>query len=355
MVTARRITRSLGNVAAALALILLTSCTADRPTDPSVTGIMAAKGGGPPKVNSTDPSSAEQETTLNVRVLGSGFVDGSEVRFLLDGVEVPGVKRNGKTQFVSASEVTVNITIAVDAIVELYDVEVRTPRGKKGVGADLFQVAEKGSGGQESDFEPLNVTFRDDISDRVLSDGAGDYEHGVDKVSAHLRDDPRWDWVFRLFTANSLDGNERPIRELCFDFGSAVDELTSFPAGVGCDSANVFTGVPLDASGAPVTGGMRGISVGAEITMRASVVFEIDGFNWTLRYGRDCNKNDLPFDDGSRLAVTRVADDVWTIEGGIGGSEAILCKTPLKKTKGKFVTTTAGSFTMPFLLTAVLQ
>ncbi len=349
--------RSLGNIAAALALILLTSCTADRPTDPSVTGISAAKGGGSPKVkvDSTDPSSAEQETTLDVRVFGSGFVEGSEARFLLDGVVVPGVQRNGNTEFVSPSEVKVNITIAVDAIVDLYDVEVRTPRGKKGVGADLFQVAQKGSGRQESDFEPLNVTFRDNASDGVKSDGAGDYVHGVDKVSAHLRKDPRWDWVFRLFTANSLSGNERPIRELCFDFGSAIDELTSFPAGVGCDSANVFTGVPLDDLGEPVTGGMLGISVGTEITMRASVVFEVDGFNWTLRYGRNCDKNDLPFNDGSRLAVTRVADDVWTIEGGIGGSHAILCQTPLKKTKGKFVTTTAGLFTMPFLLTAVLQ
>ena len=211
MVTARRIMRSLGNIAAAFALILLTSCTADQPVEPTVTGLSAAKGGGSPKVKveSTDPSSAEQETTLDVRVLGSGFDLGSEARFLLDGVEVPGVKRNGNTQFVSESELIANITITLDATVDLYDAEVLTFRGKKGVGADLFQVVEKGNPGQSDPGEdfPTIVTFRDDPTDNIRSDdelrddqlylnvGGPEYKDDVCGVFANLGnfDDARMD------------------------------------------------------------------------------------------------------------------------------------------------------------------
>ena len=366
MVTARRITRSLGNTAAALALILLTSCTADRPTDPSVTGIMAAKGGGPPKVKSTDPSSAEQETTLDVRIFGSGFVEGSEARFLLDGVEVPGVKRNGNTQFVSASEVVANITIAVDAIIDLYDAEIRTPRGKKGVGADLFQVVEKGSGGPPpNNYIPLNVTFTDTPGDGILSDDGSQYSDGLEKVSAHLRSNPpeQPNWVFRLFTAFGVKRNENPIRKLCYDFGAGASGLPdAFVDGEGCDETSaagpvgMTTSDPRDPAGAESPGGILGLQPTEQITMAASTYFEVDGFGWRLRYGRDCDGNLFGFGDSSRLTVTGGADndddgfsDVWTIEGS---GPAILCKTPLK---GKSVTTEVGEFAMPFLLTAVRQ
>ena len=367
MVTARPITRSLGTIAAALVLIALASCTTDQPTDPSVTGISAAKGGGSPKVkvNSTDPSSAEQDTTLDVRILGSGFVEGSEARFLLDGVEVPGVQRNGNTQFVSESEVIANITIAVDAIVELYDAEVRTPRGKKGVGADLFQVVQKGSGGP-LDAVPLQVTFRDALSDGVLSDavigGSLVYTDGVDKVSAHLRQE---NGHFRLFTAFQLKGKEEALRRLCYDFGVGASGIPpSFGGGQGCDNTNLgklmakgmVTANQLALDGSEFPGGMVAMEPGDQMTMRSSTYFEVDGFGWFLRYGRDCDKNDFPFNHPSRVTVTGGADndadglsDVWTIEAS---GPAILCKTTLK---GKSQTTPAGPFTMPFLLTAVRQ
>ncbi len=257
----------------------------------------------------------------------------------------------------SESELTANITIAPDATVELYDVEVRTSRGKKGVGADLFQVVQKGSGGP-LDAVALQVTFRDADDDGILSDdvmgGSVVYTDGVDKVSAHLREN---NGHFRLFTAFDVKKRQEPIRKLCFDFGpGAVGIPESFVDGQGCDGNNpegpvgMVTSNALDDTGAAFPGGMLGMQPGDQITMRSSTYFEVDGFGWTVRYGRDCEKNDSPFDDPSRVTVTRDdgVSDVWTIEG----SEAILCKTTLK---GKAVTTTVGSFTMPFKLTAVRQ
>jgi hypothetical protein len=85
---------------------------------------------------------AEQDVTLDVRVLGSGYDQGSKVDFLLDGTPTPKLRTN-RTTFVSATEVVANITIAVDAVVSAYDVQVTTSRGKKGIGIDRFMVTVK--------------------------------------------------------------------------------------------------------------------------------------------------------------------------------------------------------------------
>jgi hypothetical protein len=95
------------------------------------------------EVDEADPPAAEQDTTLNVRVLGSGFDRGSEATWLLAGVPKPDQVRTNSTKYVSDEELKANITISVDATVALWDVEVMTRRGKKGIGIEAFQVKEK--------------------------------------------------------------------------------------------------------------------------------------------------------------------------------------------------------------------
>lgn len=132
-------------LAAGLVLLAgLLSCQPDNPTDPAVTGVFVARGGPGPKVQEADPPSAPQETTLDVRVLGSGFDDGSMATWTLDGVPQAELRTNS-TRFVSSQELVANITIDPDAPIELYDIEVVTTRGKKGIGADLFAVLKKGT------------------------------------------------------------------------------------------------------------------------------------------------------------------------------------------------------------------
>ena len=113
--------------------------------------IQAAKGGGrgtPVKVEETDPPGAEQETTLDVRVLGSGFDDGAEVTLLLGGQAAPEEVRTNHTTFVGDGELVANVTIDLEATVGLWDVEVMTLRGKKGIGIEMFEVKEKTPPGQ---------------------------------------------------------------------------------------------------------------------------------------------------------------------------------------------------------------
>ena len=218
-----------------------------------------------------------------------------------------------------------------------------------------------GGGGGEPDFFPLTVTFRD-IGDGVVSDavvgGSPVYADGVDHVSAHLRSNGH----FRLFTAFGLKKNDTPVRKLCFDFGpSAAGIPPSFDAdGRGCDETSaggpvgMVTSDPRDAAGNELPTGMLGMKAGEEITMRSSTYFEVDGFGWRLRYGRDCNLVDFPPNDPRRVTVTGGDDDdgdefsdSWTIEGG--AADAILCRSNLK---GRAETTEVGRSPMPFLVTA---
>jgi probable HAF family extracellular repeat protein len=90
-------------------------------------------------VTATSPSSSARDTTLDVQVSGSGFDRGSQAVFLLDGVADARVRTNS-TRYVSQGQLVANLTIALDAVPERYDVMVTTSKGKKGIGTELFTV-----------------------------------------------------------------------------------------------------------------------------------------------------------------------------------------------------------------------
>jgi probable HAF family extracellular repeat protein len=90
-------------------------------------------------VTATSPSQATLDTTLDVKVSGSGFDSGSQAQWLLSGNSDPRVRTNS-THFVSSTSLVANITIAKDAIPSSYDVAVTTTTGKKGIGTELFTV-----------------------------------------------------------------------------------------------------------------------------------------------------------------------------------------------------------------------
>ena len=92
-----------------------------------------------PVVTSTVPASAARGTTLDVRILGSGFDAGTTAQWAIDGVPSGKVVVN-RTSYVSSKELSANITIASDADVTFYDVLVTTKGGKPGIGTETFEV-----------------------------------------------------------------------------------------------------------------------------------------------------------------------------------------------------------------------
>jgi len=127
-----------GRAGAFVALALVLYACAERPA-PTAPRFAAAAGSDTIVVDSTSPDNGPRGATLDVRVLGSGYSRGSRADFALDGVVGANVVTNS-TRYVKATELVANITIAPDAVLDLYDVIVTTSNGRKGVGIESFAV-----------------------------------------------------------------------------------------------------------------------------------------------------------------------------------------------------------------------
>jgi hypothetical protein len=321
--TTRQPTKILTAISLALTVGLL-SCQTEGPTEPVVTGIAVAKGGGGrpgPKVDEAVPPITEQSTTLDVHVLGSGYDDGSVATFKINGSEVAQVRTNS-TRFVTAEELVANITVDADAPLELYDVEVVTTRGKKGIGADLFKVVKEGS--------LFDASFRDDPADGMVSDGSGSYDAELDVY----------------FT---LDARATNARKLCFDFHGQLEPgqvgFSDQPtAEVLCDDGWLTSGVDNFLEDNQTQGvGLSEMPIGAIQRARLGGFYVREGFNWSFSWGRDCSGDAIPDD---RAVITRVSGTVWTIEA----TTMTLCKAAVRGRKNQDGLV-AGGLVMPVKIT----
>jgi hypothetical protein len=310
----RQPTKILAAIGLAVTMGLL-SCQSERPTEPTVIGISAAKGGGGGRgpavaVDEAVPPIASQNTTLDVRVLGSGFDDGSAATFKINGSAVSQVRTNSTT-FVTAEELEANITVDADAPLDFYDIEVVTTRGKKGIGADLLKVVKEGS--------LFDATFRDDPADGMVSDGNESY-------------DVELDVYFTLDARAPRAGRRGNVRKLCFNFHGQLE-----PAQVGfsdqpnaevlCDDGWLTTGVENFLEDNQTEGvALSEMAVGAIQRSRLGGFYVREGFNWIVTWGKDCDNNPIPAD---RAFITRVSGAVWTIDA----TTMTLCKLAVKGPK----------------------
>src|SRR6476620_4115721 len=122
--------------------VLAVACSApslDSPVAP--TGPLFGKGAAQgPSVSSTLPKYADRGTTVDVHVIGAGFVAGAQAQWLLHGVGNPAKVRTNSTTYVSSTEVVANITVSSDADLAFWDVQIMAG-GKNGVGTELFEIS----------------------------------------------------------------------------------------------------------------------------------------------------------------------------------------------------------------------
>jgi hypothetical protein len=122
--------------------LLLAACSAPSidapPRAPSASAAARVPAG--PSVTSTKPSYGDRGTTVDVHVIGSGFTDSAQATWLLHGVADPTHVRTNSTTYVSSTELVANITIASDATLDYWDVQVALRGGKNGVGTESFEI-----------------------------------------------------------------------------------------------------------------------------------------------------------------------------------------------------------------------
>ena len=187
-----------GLVWTALVLVAaVAGCRGDSPTgsgvdlrDPSFAkgGSGAGGGGGggggaAPTVDAVAPTSAAQDTTIDVTISGTGFTSGARAVWSLGGDTTQVHVKS--TKYVSSTQLVARIIVPAAAPVASYDVEVYLKDGKKGVGAEMFEVLE---GDPTAVFQlPLDDATLAVRSDRLYVTGAYSfYGNGVCGVHSKI-------------------------------------------------------------------------------------------------------------------------------------------------------------------------
>jgi len=208
-----------------LSLLVVSGCGTEALISPAAEAPSFARGGGSgPTVKSAVPDSGLRSTTIDVRVLGSGFDNGSKAVWALLGdttFATTKVKTNS-TRFVSSGELVANITIASDAPLAKFDIQVMTAGGKKGIGIELFTVQETGR---------WSAVFDDAVSNKLRSDGAA-YEDGGPNYTANCVSSTGMNAGGGLYQLRTIAGTDfckavvRPgWRYFKVDFGTPVVDL----------------------------------------------------------------------------------------------------------------------------------
>lgn len=93
-------------------------------------------------VSTIDPDTATIDTTVAVRITGSGFTEGSTATWVIDTTEAPGI-RTLSTTWKSAAELEARIAISPDAELRSYSIRIRGKKGKQGIAVERFRVVAK--------------------------------------------------------------------------------------------------------------------------------------------------------------------------------------------------------------------
>ncbi len=161
----------------ATALTLLGAACSDSSAPVAPAGHLSlgkGSGGGGPSVSAASPAYSRRDTTLNVRILGSGFTAGATAEWSRGGVANPAKIKTNSVQYVSSSELIANVTVSADADLAFWDITVTLIGGKKGVGTEKFEVTTATILGAGTIGGDMRVEATNDIVSVVGYAGAGD-------------------------------------------------------------------------------------------------------------------------------------------------------------------------------------
>jgi hypothetical protein len=165
----------------------LLACDGEAPTAPGVADPQVARRGGSGgqgateiKISALDPDTVPADTILVIRVLGSGFTQGSEVSWALAGEPTTSVTTSGSVTFVSPKELHAPVTVSPDARLASYDVIVTAAGGKKGIGVERLEVVAKFNPLPEPDW--ANVSNAYDVNSGGVVVGSGRDAQGAPRA-----------------------------------------------------------------------------------------------------------------------------------------------------------------------------
>ena len=296
----RRVGQPTGRCGVTLLLAgALAACQVDSPTTARVEvhGVSLGKGAGTNAlgVTSTLPTSARQDTTLDVNIYGSGFTSGAAATWSLAGDTTKVHVQS--TKFVNQGQLIARLLVPAAAPVASYDVVVMLIGGKKGVGAELFAVT---VGDPSATFlYPLNDATHSIQSDRLFTDGTYSvYTNGVcgvtSRIYATATASNSGDLTYGTFVPRTKDNTCASYpRRIRIRYPDGFSELTYTSTNVQRVENTTFQ-IPV---GATVK---RQLNVGTGESVRCT------GIRWGANTGSAVV--------GDSVLVTRTALDTWHVQ-----------------------------------------
>ena len=125
-----------------IALLLLVSLIACVKSDAATALANSAVENAEVIVAAAEPDTVTVDTTVTVRITGSGFTEGSIATWIIDTVTAPGI-RTLSTTYKSPTELDALIAISPDAELRAYSIRIRSKKGKQAIGVERFRVVAK--------------------------------------------------------------------------------------------------------------------------------------------------------------------------------------------------------------------
>ena len=295
----RRVGQFIGRCEVALLLAAtLAACQLDSPTTARVEVRAASFGKGTGTatlgVTSTLPTSARQDTTVDVNIYGSGFAAGAAATWSLAGDTTKVHVQS--TKFVNQGQLVARLLVPAAAPVSSYDVVVMLIGGKKGVGAELFTVT---VGDPSATFlYPLSNPTLSIQSDGLFSDGTYSvYTNGVcgvtSRIYATATASNTGDLTYGTFVPRTKDNTCASYpRRIRVRYPDGFSELTYTSTNLQRVENTTFQ-IPV---GSTVK---RQLNVGTGQSVRCS------GIRWGANTGTVM---------GDSVLVTRTALDTWHVQ-----------------------------------------
>ena len=305
--------RRIATLLSVLAVIVFSACTesATQSTDVGDLDILKAPPSQDPDPAPTgvDPDSVLQATVDTVQVMGSDFLPGDRVGWLLNGRSTDDIVTQS-TEFISGGELRAIIQVAPDAEITVFDVEVRGGGKRKGIGTDLLRVAEK-PGGNPNVLTPLTYTF--ESGPGIMPVGSSAYSDSDPGVTANISDRGQ------AFITTTGQKKKDPSRDVHLTVTRGSDVIFTGEVQIHAQTKTERWD-PVLQTIVPVT--IEDLAIGEVVEIPFRVVFADGRSNRFLRYGRECGPNTIV--PGEQALLERTGPGAWTLST-VPGRVARLC------------------------------
>ena len=156
-------------------------------------------------ITAVDPDTATIDTTITVRITGTGFTDGSTATWIVDTTAATQI-RTVTTTWKSETQLEALIVISPDAELRSYSIRIRGKKGKQGIAVEKFRIVAKPTQLPE----PGTESGASDINDSGVIVGGGDDMSGASVAIRWTPVDSGWTYTI-LGTGGAVAINNEGI------------------------------------------------------------------------------------------------------------------------------------------------